>query len=111
MSEVPPTARLDCPLCEARRITHWYHADSLCWIADCQICSTPMVVWRRHGMPDDTERDEMLTRLRRTAALEYPEGFWLDPNMRQIPDHFHCHARPRDGFFGPPRVRASTAGT
>ncbi len=45
----------------------------------------------------------MLEQLSQTAGLEYPEGFWLDPEMRQIPDHFHCHARPRGGFFGKPK--------
>jgi hypothetical protein len=25
--------------------------------------------------------------------------------MRNIPDHFHAHARPKDGFFGRDRKR------
>jgi hypothetical protein len=25
---------------------------------------------------------------------------WVDGNMRNIPDHFHVHARPKGGFFG-----------
>ena len=90
-----------CPLCRAERISRWYFESDLCWIADCQICSTPMVVWRSHGMPDEPTRQAMLAELSRVATLEYPEGWWFDPVMRQIPDHFHCHARPRDGFFGP----------
>lgn len=89
-----------CPLCRAEKITAWYHEDDLCWIADCQICSTPMVVWRNHGLPTESERTAMLDRLGQVAGREYPAGFWLDPVMRQIPDHFHCHARPKDGFFG-----------
>jgi len=52
-------------------------------------------------MPDEATRSAMLAELGTVAAGEYPEGFWLDPEMRQIPDHFHCHARPKDGFFGP----------
>jgi hypothetical protein len=24
----------------------------------------------------------------------------VDDNMRNIPDHYHAHARPRGGFFG-----------
>jgi hypothetical protein len=94
-------AESTCPLCRAERITRWYFESELCWIADCQICSTPMVVWRQHGMPDEKTRAAMLEQLNAVAAQEYPEGFWLDPVMRQIPDHFHCHARPKDGFFGP----------
>jgi len=26
--------------------------------------------------------------------------FWVDDHMRNIPDHFHAHARPKGGFFG-----------
>ena len=45
-----------CLLCAAERITPWYHEDDVCWIAECEICATPMVVWRWHGIepsPDD----------------------------------------------------------
>ena len=39
----------NCDLCEAARITEWFHEDDICWIAECEICATPMVVWRSHG--------------------------------------------------------------
>ena len=29
----------DCDLCEAARITPWFHEDDLCWIAECEICA------------------------------------------------------------------------
>ena len=35
-----------CDLCEAARITPWFHEDDLCWIAECEICAVPMVVWK-----------------------------------------------------------------
>ena len=35
-----------CELCEAARLTTWYHEDDVCWVADCEICAVPMVVWR-----------------------------------------------------------------
>ena len=35
-----------CDLCIAARITPWFHEDDLCWIAECTICATPMVVLR-----------------------------------------------------------------
>ena len=38
-----------CDLCQAARITPWFHEDEICWIAECTICATPMVVWRSHG--------------------------------------------------------------
>ena len=47
-----------CELCEAARFTHWYHEDDVCWVADCEVCETPMVVWRHHGTepPEDQSR-------------------------------------------------------
>ena len=86
-----------CDLCEAARFTTWYHEDDLCWVADCEACDVPMVVWRSHGAvppPDDTER--MLSTLRTVAAERFgADGFVVDGVMRQVPDHFHAHARPR----------------
>ena len=45
----------DCDLCEAARITEWFHEDEVCWIAECEICDTPMVVWRWHGIDPSPE--------------------------------------------------------
>jgi hypothetical protein len=92
--------RDDCDLCEAARITEWFHEDEVCWIAECEICGVPMVVWRQHGTtPPAVHLDHMLERLRAVAADRLGE-FWVDDHMRNIPDHFHAHARPRGGFFG-----------
>jgi hypothetical protein len=84
-----------CDLCEAARITPWHHEDDVCWVADCEVCDVPMVVWRRHGTePPGDELDHMLATLERVAADRFGEvTFTLDRNMRQIPDHFHAHAR------------------
>ena len=52
---MPTGEKVDrCDLCEAAKITHWFHEDDVCWIAECEICDTPMVVWRWHGI-DPTE--------------------------------------------------------
>jgi hypothetical protein len=54
-----------------------------------------MVVWRRHAV-DPPERDlaMMLEHLGRVADEVLGEGNWsVDRHMRQIPDHFHAHAR------------------
>jgi hypothetical protein len=87
----------ECPLCEAARITPWHHEDEICWVADCEVCDVPMVVWRRHGTePSDTERTHMLGLLESVADRRLGAGEWvLDPVMRQLPDHFHAHARRR----------------
>jgi hypothetical protein len=79
-------------------MTTWYHEDDVCWIADCEVCDTPMVVWRHHGTsPPEDERAHMLAALEAVAAARFGEvAFNLDPVMRQVPDHFHAHARDRD---------------
>ena len=88
-----------CELCEAARFTAWYHEDDVCWIADCDACDVPMVVWRSHGAaPPTDDAEHMLGELRRVAAERFGEdGFVVDGVMRQIPEHFHAHARPRLG--------------
>ncbi len=96
-----------CDLCEAAQITPWYHEDDVCWIAECEVCAVPMVVWRQHGTePSGEDRAHMLEQLHRVAT-ERLGDHRIDGNMRNIPDHFHVHARPAGGFFGPrkrPRV-------
>lgn len=37
-----------CELCEAAVLTTRYYDDDACWIADCEVCRVPMVVWRVH---------------------------------------------------------------
>ena len=90
-----------CELCEAARITAWYHEDDVCWIADCEICSVPMVVWKRHGTePPESERAHMLGHLERVGVEVFGgEAFNIDAVMRQIPDHFHAHARDPNWWF------------
>jgi len=84
-----------CELCEAARLTTWYHEDDVCWVADCEICAVPMVVWRSHAVsPPDEIRAHMVAALGRVADEVLGAGVWfLDDVMRQIPDHFHAHAR------------------
>ncbi len=84
-----------CELCEAARYTHWYHEDDVCWIADCEICAVPMVVWRGHGTePPAADLRHMRDRLAEVGDLRFGPGAWeLDEVMRQIPDHFHAHCR------------------
>ena len=91
-----------CDLCEAARITPWYHECEMCWIAECEICAVPMAVWREHGTdPPAAVRDHMRAELLAVAAERLGSAPWIDENMRNIPDHFHIHARPEGGFYGP----------
>ena len=95
-SEAPGDGKVEgCELCEAARFTPWFHEDDVCWIAECEVCGVPMVVWNRHGVePPQADLDHMLSHLNRVATDLYGEGgYALDRVMRQIPTHFHAHAR------------------
>ena len=92
----------DCLLCTAERITDWHLEDEDCWVADCIVCMTPMIVWRTHGLPDPAAAAALLARLAEIAAARYGQaGYYVDPERRRIPDHWHAHARPAGGFFDP----------
>jgi hypothetical protein len=92
----------DCLLCNAERVTDWHLEDEDCWVADCMVCMTPMIVWRAHGLPDAKMEAALLGRLERIAAARYgEEGYYIDGERRRIPDHWHAHARPSGGFFDP----------
>lgn len=90
----------DCELCEAARFTHWYAENEHGWVADCEVCSVPMVVWWHHGTEPDAETVAELHRLLADAADERfgPDNWRLDTTMRQIPTHFHAHARDAEWF-------------
>jgi len=90
-----------CDLCTAARLTPWFHEDDLCWIAECEICATPMVVLRRHERsPSPEVRTALHDRLAAVVAAHFDFDHWVDDHMRNIPDHYHAHARPVGGFFG-----------
>ena len=84
-----------CELCEAARFTHWYYEDDVCWVADCEACSTPMVVWKSHGTtPSEEQIEWMLDRLNEAGIERFGEGNGtIARTMRQIPEHFHAHVR------------------
>ena len=90
-----------CDLCEAAKITEWFHEDDICWIAECEICSTPMVVWRHHGIePPQDHMEHMRAQLSQVVAKFFEFEHYVDDHMRNIPDHYHAHARPQGGFYG-----------
>lgn len=98
----PSTGRVaGCELCEAARITPWHHEDDVCWVADCEVCGVPMVVWRRHGVdPPLDQLRHMLDALGVAADAELGAGNWsVDRVMRQVPEHFHAHARDPNWWF------------
>lgn len=82
-------------------MTEWFHEDDECWIAECEACYVPMVVWKRH---DNAPPDDVKTRLHERLAMVVHTHFeyehYVDDNMRQIPEHYHAHARPKGAFYG-----------
>ena len=75
-----------CLLCDAERVTDWHFEDEDCWVADCIVCATPMIVWRTHGLPEAQLEARLLLRLERVAAARYgDEGYWVDGERRRIP--------------------------
>ena len=59
----------DCQLCAAEQVTPWLHEDDDCWVAECLVCRTPMIVWRSHGLPEPELETALLTRLERIAPI------------------------------------------
>ncbi len=98
-----PTA---CDLCQAARITPWFHEDDECWIAECEICAVPMVVWKVHDAAPPTDvRSRLHAKLADVVHGHFDYEHYVDDHMRNIPDHYHAHARPVGGFFGGPHLR------
>lgn len=88
-----------CPLCEAKVITHRYHEDAICWIADCATCSkrgkrVPMVVYREHGVTPSPVHLKHMVEMLKLCGKPRRAGYVLDDSMLSIPDHWHAHLRP-----------------
>lgn len=87
-----------CELCGLRRTTTWYevHAAPLPFaILNCDSCAVPMAVLGAHrATPTAAERRRLQAALAGIADAKYPGGWFFDDHMRQIPDHYHLHARP-----------------
>lgn len=90
-----------CELCEAARLTDWFYEDDVCWVAECESCDVPMVVWRVHDpSPPEEVKAVLHARLAEVVAEHYTDEHYVDDRLRTIPSHYHAHARPRRGFFG-----------
>ena len=97
-----------CELCAAARFTEWFHEDDECWIAECEACGVPMVVWKHHDPdPPADVRQRLHARLDAVIAREFEGEHYVDEHLRTIPTHYHAHARPRR-FDRPLRRRAAS---
>lgn len=107
-SDNPPGMPV-CDLCEMARTTHWYaeYEEPFRFaILDCDSCDVPMAVLREHrATPTDAEREVMQRTLADLANTKYPNGWFFDDHMRQIPEHYHLHARPYPAWL-PRSLRA-----
>ena len=74
------------------RITHWFHEDDVCWIAECEICDTPMVVWRWHGIDPSPEA---LAHMHGELARVSADGVRRPLRRRQHAQHPRPLPRPR----------------
>lgn len=92
-----------CELCDLKRTTAWhaeYDVPFRFVIIDCDSCDVPMAVLGAHrAVPSDDERTHMQVQLARIADARYPNGWFFDDHMRQIPDHYHLHARPYPSWW------------
>ena len=103
------SAPMSCELCELARTTTWYAEVEEPFrfaILDCDSCDVPMAVLGEHrARPTEAERAVLQEALSRIAEEKYPQGWFFDDHMRQIPDHYHLHARPWPKWW--PRLRRS----
>ena len=94
-------AGMTCELCEASRLTEWFYEDDECWIAECEVCYVPMVVWKIHDpSPSSDVKEQLHAKLAAVVEEYFDYEHYVDDNMRQIPEHYHAHARSRKGWFG-----------
>ena len=86
---------MSCPLCVAEHLTTWFHEDDIAYCCLCKSCGVPMVVLRQHNVkPTSEELDHMLKVLNKAARSYFgTQHYWIDRRRRQIPSHYHLHAR------------------
>ena len=100
----------ECELCEAAKMSEWFFEDHEMWIAECESCGVPMVVWRIHDPhPPEDVKERLHTKLVEIVEVHWDMEIRIDDNMRTIPTHYHAHARPKKGFYGHGMRRANPA--
>ena len=95
-----------CELCRLVRSTRWYAQffDPLPFtVLECDSCDTPMAVLGEHRREATPEEKEIMQRALRLVGDALGLGEILfDDRMRQIPDHYHMHARLRPRWWPAP---------
>lgn len=96
-----------CELCALARTTRWFaefHEPLRFTVLECDSCDVPMAVLGEHrATATEDERSLMVAALRAIADALGLGEVTIDDRMRQIPDHYHVHARPRPHWWPRPR--------
>jgi hypothetical protein len=92
-----------CELCALVRSTRWYAQFFTPFpftLLDCDSCDTPMAVLGEHrAVVSDSERETMQRALALVVEVMGLGDVFFDDKMRQIPDHYHVHARIRPSWW------------
>ena len=89
-----------CELCrltqERKIITKKYYEDARFMMVDCKTCHTPMLVAKQHTAEVEESDGVMAYHLFYKHAGRVDISKWyVDYEMRTIPDHWHAHLRRR----------------
>ena len=102
-----PTAKVTCrpgyvvPIRPSNEPSPVFDEDELCWIAECELCATPMMISKVHNqVPTAEQLQAMTSKLRDVVSKHYGYEPWIDPANLRIPDHYHAHARPLNRLTG-----------
>jgi hypothetical protein len=99
-----------CELCELVRSTRWYaqfYHPLAFTVLDCDSCDTPMAVLGEHrATATEEERRFMVRALEMIGETIGLGDILFDDRMRQIPDHYHLHARVAPAWW--PRSRGGS---
>jgi hypothetical protein len=95
-----------CELCELARTTKWFatfYEPFKFTVLECDSCDVPMAVLGEHRQAVSAEERKVMERALQWVADTYDMGeLFFDDRMRQIPDHYHLHARVRPKWWPSP---------
>jgi hypothetical protein len=97
------TVAKPCELCELARSTRWFaqfFEPFAFTVLECDSCDVPMAVLGDHRQAVSPEERRVMERALQWVADTYELGeLFFDDRMRQIPDHYHLHARVRPTWW------------
>jgi len=84
---------MSCDLCKREPRTRQYYEDSKLWIVDCDTCGVPLIIWKEHVMEVGVEDVTHMLQVIEKIFPDMGDGYYLDSEMRKIPEHKHWHLR------------------